>query len=242
MTTALRPGMTSASVRVLQQRLKTVGTFDYKTATGFYGDYTREAVSQFERRHHLKVDGIADPAMQALLAKTVAKRPPTSKPSWQTAAAPTSDYRHVTFRGVTVNVRTRELLLRAEQYAKGLGVRVPFTITQGSYNAGGVGASAGTHDRGGALDLRIRDLPSSQVPLMVRALRMAGFAAWTRGNGDGMAPHLHAVAIGDRQLSSEAASQVRQYFDGRNGLRNHGYDRDRATAGRPVPDWAKRYD
>ncbi|MBL8935887.1 MAG: peptidoglycan-binding protein [Archangium sp.] len=243
MTTTLRPGMTSASVRVLQQRLKAVGTFDYPKATGFYGGYTREAVSQFERRNHLKVDGIADPAMQALLAKKAAGTKAPAKPAtWQTAAEPAHDYRRVNFRGVTVNVRTQQMLLRAEKYAKAMGVKVPFGLAQGSYNPGGVTQSGGTHDRGGALDIRTRDHSPGGVVLMVKALRQAGFAAWSRDSRDGFSPHIHAVAIGDRQLSAAAANQVQSYFAGRNGLRNNAPDRDRATAGRPIPNWARRYD
>jgi hypothetical protein len=141
---------------------------------------------------------------------------------------------------VTVNVRTREMLLRAEHYAKAMGVKVPFALAQGSYNPGAVTKSAGTHDRGGALDIRTRDHAASQLPRMVKALRMAGFAAWTRDARDGFAPHIHAVAIGDRQLSPSAARQVPSYFAGRNGLRNQAADRD-AAVGRPVPDWARRY-
>jgi peptidoglycan hydrolase-like protein with peptidoglycan-binding domain len=71
--------MTSAAVRTLQQRLTLAGTFDAPKATGFYGAFTREAVSQFERRNHLRVDGIADPAMQALLAKQTAA---SATPGW----------------------------------------------------------------------------------------------------------------------------------------------------------------
>ncbi len=246
MTTTLRPGMTSASVRLLQQRLKVVGTFDYPKTTNFYGNYTREAVSQFERRNHLKVDGIADPAMQALLEKkaAAAKAPaaPVTPGTWQTAAEPAHDYSKVTFRGVKMNVRTQQMLLRAEKYAKAMGVKVPFVLPQGSYNPGGVTQSGGTHDRGGALDIRTRDHSARGVVLMVKALRQAGFAAWSRDSRDGFAPHIHAIAIGDRQLSDAAANQVKSYFAGRNGLRNQAPDRDRGTAGRPVPNWARRYD
>lgn len=181
MTTTLRPGMTSASVRLLQQRLKAVGTFDYPKTTTFYGNYTREAVSQFERQNHLKVDGIADPAMQALLAKkaaaATAPAAPVTPGTWQTAAEPGHDYRKVTFRGVKMNVRTQQMLLRAEKYAKAMGVKVPFVLPQGSYNPGGVAASGHTHDGGGALDIRTRDHSPRGVVLMVKALRQAGFAA-----------------------------------------------------------------
>jgi hypothetical protein len=243
MSTTLRVGTSSTAVKQLQQRLKAVGTFDYPTATGYFGSYTKEAVMQFERRNKLKVDGVADPAMQALLARQTSnfQPAPTSSATWKTAAAPASDYRRISFRGVTMNGRTKEMILRAEKYAKSMGVKVPFVVSQGSYNRGGVSASAGTHDGGGALDIRTRDHVASQVPGMVKALRMAGFAAWSRDARDGFTPHIHAVAIGDRELSASARNQVQSYFAGRNGLRNQGLDRDRSTAGRPIPDWAQRF-
>lgn len=245
MTTTLRYGMTSAAVKQLQQRLKTVGTFDYRTATGYFGNSTKEAVTQFERRNHLKADGIADPTMQALLARQVSSfhpAPATGTTGWKTAKEPVGDYRRISFRGVTVNVRTQQMILRAEKYAKAMGVKVPFAIAQGSYNRGGVSASAGTHDGGGALDIRTRDHSAGQIPLMVKAMRMAGFAAWSRDARDGFSPHIHAIAIGDREASPIAKRQVQSYFAGRNGLKNNAADRDARAVGRPIPDWARRYD
>lgn len=94
------------------------------------------------------------------------------------------------------------------------------TITQGSYNAGGVAASAGTHDGGGVVDLAAWDQESK-----VRELRRTGFAAWFRPAISGLWPaHIHAVLIGNERLSSGARAQVADYLAGRDGLAGDGPD------------------
>jgi hypothetical protein len=81
---------------------------------------------------------------------------------------------------------------------------------------------------------------------MVKAMRTAGFAAWSRGRGhDTFSPHIHAIALGDRELSGQgssfgAADQIPDYKNGRNGLSGHARDPDHAL-GRPVPQWARKY-
>src|SRR3954447_2287377 len=58
------------------------------------------------------------------------------------------------------------------------------TVIQGSYNAGGVPQSAGTHDGGGAVDLAAYDWDGKHGK--VATLRRIGFAAWHRPpNWDG---------------------------------------------------------
>jgi hypothetical protein len=94
------------------------------------------------------------------------------------------------------------------------------TLTQGSYNAGKVGASAGTHDGGGVVDLSAYDHERK-----VRELRRTGFAAWYRPAIKGLWPaHIHAVLIGNAKLSPSAARQVTAYLNGRNGLADNGAD------------------
>ncbi|MEW5738249.1 MAG: peptidoglycan-binding protein [Myxococcota bacterium] len=244
----LRPGMRSADVKALQQQLRTLGFFR-TTPTGYYGPITQRAVRAFEAKHQLRVDGNAGQAVQELAAKLARKAasaptPTPASPSWKTVAAPPSDYRRVRYDGATMNVRTREMLQRAERYARAMGAPGRFTVTQGSYNTS-VSASAGTHDGGGALDIRISGYSTTTADKMVKALRMAGFAAWRRGVGDGFAPHIHAIAIGDRQASSIAKSQVREYFQGGDGLVGSRRDIHLGSVGhnvgRPVPDWARRF-
>jgi SLT domain-containing protein len=86
------------------------------------------------------------------------------------------------------------------------------TITQGPNNPGGVAASAGTHDGGGVYDFGTTD------PGYLAQLHAAGFAAWIRGNGDGMSPHIHAVCASAPDLSPQAAWQVQDFKNGGSGL------------------------
>lgn len=122
------------------------------------------------------------------------------------------------------------------------------TIVQGSYHKG-VGASAGTHDGGGAVDLLPWDWQNK-----VRVLRELGFAAWHRPAIRGVwSEHIHAVLIGNAKASSSAKAQVLAYKNGRDGLRSNRPDyfwrptiiRDAAYKGKQTEavvdpiEWAK---
>lgn len=124
----------------------------------------------------------------------------------------------VVFRGKRLNTRTRDMILAAEKI---LGYQLQ--IIQGSYNAGGVSASAGTHDGGGAVDVWGKS--TSDAVKVTNAMRKVGFAAWFRTPSQGnWGYHVHAIAIGDAELSSGARNQVADYKAGRNGLANNGRD------------------
>ncbi|NDJ87423.1 MAG: hypothetical protein GYB66_16215 [Chloroflexi bacterium] len=140
---------------------------------------------------------------------------------------PSDDYTRITIGNATLNQRTFAML----QYAQELyGGTIPITgagITQGSYNPGGVAASFGTHDGGGAVDLTVRNIPYDwsikfeDIPRLIDALRTAGFAAFYRDEREGLPPHIHAIAIGDRELSPAAAEQLTGrygYFRGFDGF------------------------
>ena len=119
--------------------------------------------------------------------------------------------------GKTVNKRTAAMIRAAQQRAG-----VNFTLTQGSYHSG-TGASAGTHDGGGVVDISVHGLPS--VKGAVKALRQVGFAAWHRLPSQGpWAAHIHAVAISDTDMSPQAQAQAGAYFQGRDGLADNGRD------------------
>jgi phage-related protein len=83
-------------------------------------------------------------------------------------------------------------------------------IIQPEYNPG-VAASAGTHDRGGVIDI----VPNAAY---LQALINAGFAAWMRGPEQGMSPHIHAVLMSHPDLSPAAAAQVASFKAGGTGL------------------------
>ena len=103
-----------------------------------------------------------------------------------------------------------------------------YAITQGSYTDD-VSASFGTHAGGGAVDLSVMREGTYTVlwddlePL-IRALRAAGFAAWVRDYGELYTDspiHIHAIAIGDQELSPAAEEQLTGeagYFRGYSGL------------------------
>ncbi len=154
---------------------------------------------------------------------------------------PPDDYARVWINGAQLNARTLAMLDHAHALYTAQGGVIDFraALTQGSYNAGGVAASFGTHDGGGAVDLSVRDpadwsVLDSEIEPMLRALRVAGFAAWLRATGE-LYPdspiHIHAVAIGDRELSPDARAQI----DGRFGYLR-GYDGLPQMNGFPVLD------
>ena len=121
----------------------------------------------------------------------------------------------IQFRGKTMDRKTAAALAIAERR---LGYQL--SVTQGCYNAGGVSASAGTHDRGGVVDLAPYDHAHK-----VRVLRRLGFAAWYRPAISGLwGAHIHAVMIGHQDLSPSAARQVESYKDGRDGLASNRED------------------
>jgi hypothetical protein len=101
-------------------------------------------------------------------------------------------------------------------------------ISQGSYSGNGP-ASFGTHLGGGAVDLSVLQPGDDSVLRMeieplIRALRTAGFAAWLRDWDElyrGSAIHIHAIAIGDTDLSLAAKQQLDGpfgYFRGYTGV------------------------
>lgn len=129
----------------------------------------------------------------------------------------TDPYAIILRDGKKVDALTDGALKRAEAE---LGY--PLTITQGSYNAGGVAASAGTHDGGGVVDLMPWDRERKIV-----ALRSVGFAAWFRPAIPGLWPaHIHAVLIGHGRLAPVAFRQVQAYLARRDGLKGNGPDVD----------------
>jgi hypothetical protein len=154
---------------------------------------------------------------------------PYSEP--QGCLAPPEDYTRLWVNGVQLNGRTLAMLDYAQSLYGARGGVLDFRLglTQGSYNAGVVAASFGTHDGGGAVDLSVRNpvdwaVMTDQIDLMIWALRLAGFAAWLRDTNE-LYPnspiHIHAIAIGDMEASPEARAQMDGtfgYLRGFNGL------------------------
>lgn len=139
-------------------------------------------------------------------------------------------YKRTTWRGVTVDNRTKSALIWAEKkfIAVAPKKRKPWRIGQGSYNAGGVSGSAGTHDSGGVVDIMFAGVPKKQRRATVKWLRRAGFAAWAREGAawgaNGSNDHAHAVLLGHRVMSPAARSQTDSYRAHRDGLAGNNYD------------------
>lgn len=140
---------------------------------------------------------------------------------------PPSDYARVEVNDEVINYRTLWMLQEAQRIYNGPGDLL--RVTQGSYTDAEPG-SFGTHSGGGAVDISLRNPtdPSEvlweEVEPMITALRLAGFAAWYRAPGD-LGPdspaHIHAIAIGDQELSPAAIEQLTGsggYFRGMDGL------------------------
>lgn len=156
---------------------------------------------------------------------------------------PPDDYTIIDFDFARLNARTVAMLDHATAVYQALGGLLTFdfrdALVQGSYNPGAVEASFGTHDGGGAVDLSVRErgtwnVMEDEIPLMLRALRIAGFAAWLRDTSElypGSPIHIHAIAVGDAELSEAARGQIDGtfgYFRGYNGLPQE--------SGIPIPD------
>lgn len=216
-------GKSNADVKAFQQALTRKG---FKvTADGIFGAKTTAATKAFQLKQGWQgpgADGKPGPLTFAKLGLT---------PKAQASGEPAHVYTRVTWRGRTVNVRTREMLKDAEARAG----RV-LSLVQGSYNKG-VSASAGTHDGGGVVDVSTAGMSANTIRAVCQSMRKAGFAAWHR-TPPSFSSHIHACAIGDREMAPVAREQVQQYFNGQNGLAGHGPD---SNPPRPFPGWAAKY-
>ncbi|MBI5509211.1 MAG: hypothetical protein HY903_10700 [Deltaproteobacteria bacterium] len=147
---------------------------------------------------------------------------------------PTHDYKRLVGEGHTLNRRTVFMLKAAERL---LPREVRFRVLQGSY-LGGVERGAHPHMGGGVVDLAEDGLEAENIERVVQALRSVGFAAWHRTRSDH--PHIHAVAIGDRELSPAARWQVNAYFAGRDGRSRKDRDPHRHVEV-ALPAWVTKY-
>lgn len=123
-------------------------------------------------------------------------------------------YDRVTFRGRQMNARDAAMHLEAERR---FGATV--YITQGGFNPGEVGASAGTHDEGGVLDTSTAGMSVKRKRKWLRACKDTGWCIWLRSYVPDLWPeHFHGVARGCRNLAPVAADQVPAFDARRNGL------------------------
>ncbi|AJT42524.1 peptidoglycan-binding protein [Psychromicrobium lacuslunae] len=199
------------SVKLVQQALIAKKFLAAGYADGNFGKMTIAAYKKYQQSlgyTGLDASGLPGPTS---LKKLGTNRYTVTRPI--TVGAKT------TVSGKRVNTRTKNMLVAAGKRAG-----ITMSLTQGSYNPGGVGASAGTHDGGGVVDISVSGKTSAQMTKMVKALREVGFAAWHRTPAQGFAHHIHAVAICDTDMSPSAQAQVGDYYRGRNGLASHAAD------------------
>jgi len=160
--------------------------------------------------------GAARARMGALLQAQPVTATPFVEPSG--CKAPPEDYTRQWVSVGMFNARTLAMLDHAQALYRAQGgvIDLRVALTQGSYTGGALAASFGTHDGGGAVDLSVRSPVSwavldNEIEPLIAALRTAGFAAWLRDTGDLYSDspiHIHAIAIGDRELSDAARAQI----------------------------------
>ncbi|RFU42103.1 peptidoglycan-binding protein [Actinomadura logoneensis] len=207
----LTPGAKD-SVLAVEQALQARNLLDARWVDGYFGTTTISAYAAFQRSlGYSGLDANGLPGKTSLTALGQGRF---------TVARPLTAGTKVQRDGYTVDARTQAMLTEAERL---LGFTL--VLDQGSYNPGGDPTSAGTHDGGGVVDINVDGMSADTRTNVARVLRQVGFAAWVRNPTQGDWPwHIHAAAISDTDLASEAQHQVGDYYLGMNGLANRGPD------------------
>ncbi|BFV56418.1 peptidoglycan-binding protein [Kitasatospora sp. CMC57] len=200
------------SVLAVEQALQARGLLDARWVDGYFGTTTVSAYAAFQRSlGYTGLDANGLPGVTSLT--TLGQGRYTITHQIGVGAKLKRD-------GYTVNTRTQNMLTEAERLA---GLHL--TLDQGSYNPGGDPTSAGTHDGGGVVDINVDGMTSATRTAVAKALRQVGFAAWVRNPTQGDWPwHIHAAAISDTDLATQAQNQTGDYYLGFNGLANHAAD------------------
>jgi hypothetical protein len=219
----LTPGA-KASVLLVEQALAAKHFLDAQWVDGYFGTKTIDAYAQYQTSlGYTGMDANGFPGKTSLVKLGLNRFTVTNQ------IGPGS--RIDLGGGITINTRTQDMLTEAERL---LGYSL--TLSQGSYNPGGDPTSAGTHDGGGVVDVSVDGMTAATRTSVARALRRVGFAAWVRNPNQGDWPwHIHAVAISDTDLSTQAQNQVGDYYLGMSGLANRGPDDGPAVV--PILTW-----
>ncbi|GIF69765.1 peptidoglycan-binding protein [Asanoa ishikariensis] len=207
----LTPGAKS-SVLAVEQALQAKNLLDAQWVDGYFGTLTVSAYAAYQRS--LGYTGLA---ANGLPGTTSLTKLGLNRYTVTNTIGPGTK---VTRDGFVVNARTQAMLAETQRL-----LDYTLVLEQGSYNPGGDPTSAGTHDGGGVVDIAVTGMTAAKRTAVARALRQVGFAAWVRDPSQGDWPwHIHAAAINDTDLSSQAQNQVGDYYLGMNGLANHGPD------------------
>jgi peptidoglycan hydrolase-like protein with peptidoglycan-binding domain len=226
----ITPGAKTSVLRV-ERRLAKKGYLAKSLVDGSFGSSTVSAYASWQR--HLGYSGLG---ATGLPGATSLKKLLGKKFFVYNIVKPG---KHVSYSGVTLNLRTKRMIAAAGRLvAKGCHL----DLTQGSYNPGGVGASAGTHDGGGAADINVAALCGKPRVKVVKSLRRVGFAAWYRPTIPGVwNQHIHAIAINDPDLASGAQHQVGDYYQGKDGLAGGNPDQGPKVKKRTWEDWKRAH-
>ncbi|GAA0567301.1 peptidoglycan-binding protein [Actinomadura livida] len=224
---ALTPGA-KASVLLVERALRDRNLLDAQWVDGHFGTTTVAAYAKYQKSlGYTGLDANGLPGKTSL-AKLGAGRFTVTRVIGPGARVSTG--------GVLVNTRTRDMLAEAERL---LGRDL--VLDQGSYNPGGDPTSAGTHDGGGVVDISVEGMSPAVRTAAARALRRVGFAAWVRSPEQGDWPwHIHAAAISDTDLSSQAQHQTGDYYLGLNGLAGRNPDDGPQVAIRTWEEYQRR--
>ncbi|WP_214413178.1 peptidoglycan-binding domain-containing protein [Sphaerisporangium fuscum] len=207
----LTPGA-KAGVLLVEQALCDRGLLDAKWVDGYFGTTTVAAFAKFQESL-----GLTGLAANGLPGEASLTKLGTGRFKVTNVIGPGA---RVSAGGVVIDARTQSMLAEAKRL---LGRNL--VLLQGSYNPGGDPTSAGTHDGGGVVDISVKGMNSATRIDVVRALRRVGFAAWVRSPDQAGWPwHIHAAAISDTDLSSQAQHQIGDYYLGLNGLAGRGPD------------------
>lgn len=225
--TGVTPGA-AAHVLEVERALSAKGLLASSAVDGHFGTLTVAAYAAWQRSlgySGLDANGLPGAGSLALLGDG----------RFTVARAVSAGSRTRTYGGKQVNARTRDMLAAADAM-----LSWNLALDQGSYSTSDP-TSAGTHDGGGAVDVTVTGLSTTQRWETVRALRTVGFAAWLRDPSQADWPyHIHAVAVADPDLSTPAANQIHDYYFGLNGLATHAAD-DTPAAYRAVFTWWEKY-
>ncbi|MER5700653.1 peptidoglycan-binding protein [Micromonospora sp. NPDC002296] len=207
----LTPGAKS-SVLAVEQALQAQNLLKAQWVDGYFGTETISAYAAYQRS--LGYTGLAANGLPGTTSLTKLGQ------NRYTVGNTIGPGTRVQRDGYVVDARTQAMLAEAQRL---LGHTL--VLEQGSYNVGGDPTSAGTHDGGGVVDIAVTGMTAATRTAVVRALRQVGFAAWVRNPSQGDWPwHIHAVAINDTDLSSQAQHQAGDYHLGMNGLADRGPD------------------
>lgn len=137
-----------------------------------------------------------------------------------------SAFTRVTVEGHTLTKWTAGLYEQVKEVYKVLGGTGDLILEQGSYS-NAVGASAGTHSGGGALDARPRIENAHNYEVLQRAFRWCQIAGWHRLPIPNVwSEHVHGIVIGDSSAAPVALRQVIAYrsHPPRDGLAGNAID------------------